>query len=152
MGLLADPSAADTHMLRITVGTLPSDIMGCMQAIASGKSTTKLQVMLNVQKLEPVPLALTPAMQLELDEKKAKTHAAHPKADIIPFMFTNGTRNFFHLTVLTAAASMYSRNRPPMHIKSTLSDITELLREAMNMFVHMDKKNQLKLRAVRRKG
>ncbi|GLB39720.1 hypothetical protein LshimejAT787_0702300 [Lyophyllum shimeji] len=71
MGLLANPSAVDTHMLQVTVGTLPADTMAYMRAMMSDQDTTKLPVMLNVQKLEPVSLALTPAMQLRRDEKQA---------------------------------------------------------------------------------
>ncbi|KAF5384074.1 hypothetical protein D9615_003425 [Tricholomella constricta] len=126
MSLLTEPSAVETHMLQITVGTLPSDTMGYMQAMMSGKDTSTLQVMLNVQKLRPVPLSLTPAMRLELDEKKAHMRKTHPNATIIPLMFTNGAKNFFHPTVLMQGAIDDARNRPPMQIKSTLSDITEL--------------------------
>ncbi|KAG6909321.1 hypothetical protein DXG01_001120 [Tephrocybe rancida] len=124
MSLLANPDAVDTHMLKITVNTLPSDTMEYMRAMMSGQDKTKLQVMLNIAKLEPVPLALTPAMQLELTEMRAKWPA---HATVIPLMFTNGDdKQFFYPTLLRASAVDDARKRPTIQMKSTLNGITEL--------------------------
>ncbi|KAG5643515.1 hypothetical protein DXG03_000707 [Asterophora parasitica] len=146
MSLLATPEAVSTHMLQITVNTLPSDTMAYMQAMMAGRDTSSLQVMLNVSKLEPLELKLTPAMQLELDEKN--------QGDAGSGRRRRGHRAFFVPSVLGQLATDRGRTRPPIEIKSTLSNVTKLpmnetnLRDAMNMFIRMDKKNQLKLRAT----
>ncbi|RDB17073.1 hypothetical protein Hypma_001716 [Hypsizygus marmoreus] len=151
MDLLENPSNATSNMLQITVSCLPSDTMGYLRAMMNGQDNSKMQVMLNFDALKSVPLSLTPAMQLELDEKKLK---AKPDDIIVALMFTNGTKNFFHPVTLLSPALQDGRNKPPISIKSSLSDITELplnesnLRDTMNSFVRMDKKNQMKLRAM----
>jgi hypothetical protein len=122
MDLLENPSNVSTSMLQVTVSTTPADTMGYLKATLSRQDTSKFQVMLHIPEIEIVPLALTPAMQRELDETRGKL----PSTTVVPIMFTNKINVFFHPAVLLPKALEDARNKPPIQVKSSLSDITEL--------------------------
>lgn len=118
MDILDDPSKVSTSMLQVTVSTMTADTIAYLKATINGQDTSKFQVMLHIPKLEVVPLSLTPAMQRELDETQGK----HPGAIVVPLMFTNKKNIFFHPVVLLLPALENARNKPPIQVRSGVSD------------------------------
>jgi hypothetical protein len=138
MDILDNPSNASTSMLQVTVATTPADTMGYLKAMMSGQDTSKSQIMLHITKLEVVPLSLIPAMQRLLEEVQGN----QPSDIVMPIMFTNKMNAFFHPVVILPPALEDARNKPPIQVKSNISDITELplnetnLRESVPVPLH----------------
>ncbi|KAG6857804.1 hypothetical protein C0995_005197, partial [Termitomyces sp. Mi166 len=89
-------------------------------------------------------------MLVELAETKAK---APGRYCIIPLMFTNGVKDFFHPSLVMQASLTAARKREPFVFRTRLTGDTKVpfgeegLHKSLDNFVLMDKKNQFKLRA-----
>jgi hypothetical protein len=124
MDLLNNPSAVVTKMIQVTVTTTPADIMGYLQAATNGQDTSKVQLMLNIPKIEVVPHNMTPAMRRGLDQVRRSNPAS---TIVVPFMFRNIMNNvFFVPQVLTPGALLDARAKPKIEAKSKLSGVSEL--------------------------
>ncbi|KAG6826830.1 hypothetical protein H0H92_014248 [Tricholoma furcatifolium] len=65
--------------------------MQYMKAKMNDEDTSKLQIMLNIAKLECAPLDLTPAMEVELKETEEK--AKKLGASVIPLMLMTAAKD-----------------------------------------------------------